>query len=648
MRSLGYEPIAEAAARAGVTEETIRTWIRNGDVEGLEVAGALWIEKASLDPKIPSRPKPEPAAEEPGGPVTASPDKTEPPPTPKPERPTEPSPAKSELPPDASWVAAEKQAAEKSAEKSTPPKLSGPIKGELIDPGIRNVTTKRDHVGARIGPHIINRDWFLGITPSFGFHLDDLKLAFQAPLNVLVHRGGTESLENGGLRDEDWDEAADFARVIRYISYGNKEDRLFLSIDSFSPSTIGHGELMRFYQGNIDVDRSMTGASFDAYNDYGGFQLKLNDVTFENQIVGALAFLKPLGFLDEAIPKSLSLGVEYVADFNAPQCVRKSANDPACVAGSGHRAGPDPFTGRSRDDTFVRTDPELGRPLVDVTSVQAIGFSGEMRVQSGERSNTKAYLTFHQFFGEGNGAAGGLIARFTTGKETFTTFRLRGEYRTFTDGYLPSYFDALYEVTKYQFVQSSSPYQVTPTKYQAVFGDPDHGFAEPSEERKHGFRFEGALAFYDDEETKRAAFGLGLEDSTGADDTNFYAHLELPIAPGIEGFGTFIAQNAADFGDVFGRGLEGSVILAGARIQLLPILFAHVTYSHNFQIVRGAGHELHLGNERIVNESGSASRYFGSDRIFENVESLFIELELGYEWREKDEDEAEGGKTDAK
>ncbi|MBI3179435.1 MAG: hypothetical protein HYZ27_07215, partial [Deltaproteobacteria bacterium] len=58
----------------------------------------------------------------------------------------------------------------------------------------------------------------------------------------------------------------------------------------------------------------------------------------------------------------------------------------------------------------------------------------------------------------------------------------------------------------------------------------------------------------------------------------------------------------------------------------------------NFQIVRGAGHELHLGNERIVNEAGSASRYFGSDRIFENVESLFIELEVGYEWRDNDKE----------
>jgi hypothetical protein len=216
-------------------------------------------------------------------------------------------------------------------------------------------------------------------------------------------------------------------------------------------------------------------------------------------------------------------------------------------------------------------------------------------------------------------------------------FRLRAEYRTFDADFAPNYFDTLYEVTKYQFSRARPTAQTTPTKYQAVFGDPEHGYALTDDSRRHGFRLEGSWAwFHESRGNKQLGFGFGLSDSTAGDDTDLYLHAEIPIVRYLQLFGTLLRINADGVGDLFSGDLENLVVLSGLRLQILPILFINAHYSRAFQIIRGPGRELHLGNETIVDERGRPSPYFVADRIFENVQTLFVELELGLELKGDD------------
>ena len=185
----------------------------------------------------------------------------------------------------------------------------------------------------------------------------------------------------------------DYARVIRFFTIGRKEDNLYFTVNSLRPATIGYGELLKQYQGNIDVDRSMTGLIFDAYNNYAGFQFQANDITTVNRIIGGLVFLKPLSFFtDNSIADSLSLGAEYVGDFAAPRCIRTLEN-PAhadeCVQGSGNAAGFDPYTGANLNHTFARSDADTGRFDANTTNAHAAGFSGEL----GRSTRTSATST---------------------------------------------------------------------------------------------------------------------------------------------------------------------------------------------------------------------------------------------------------------
>ena len=100
-------------------------------------------------------------------------------------------------------------------------------------------------------------------------------------------------------------------------------------------------------------------------------------------------------------------------------------------------------------------------------------------------------------------------------------------------------------------------------------------------------------------------------------------------------FGTFIRVNGDGLGDIFSSSSDNMVILSGLRLQVLPFLFVNAHYSRSFQIIRSPGQEFHLGNSLVVDDSGRPSPFFTSDRIFENVQTLFIEVEIGLEFKER-------------
>ncbi len=515
------------------------------------------------------------------------------------------------------------------------------IKGNLIYPGTRRLLSRFDHIGISVGPYVIENDFFIGVAPGMAWYFDSgLALSLHLPIKLLTVEGG--SLDFGGLRirRQDWDEIADIAKVIRFITYGRKESNIYFTINTMRPTTIGHGMIVNRYQGDIDVDRSLTGLEFDAYNRYGGFELHANDVTFANRIIGGLVFVKPLSLFGDSIyAEGLSLGIEAAADLRAPKCVRFSAASDQCVRGAGHQAGFDPFTGDTLDNTFVRTDPDTGRFAVDETTVQAVGVSVEAKIYKDERNiDLKLYGTWHRFLNEGggDGYSGGLLARLNAGTEWISAFRIRGEYQTYTDGFLPDYFDSLYEIQKYAYMFRSREFQITPTKYQAVFGDPENGFPRTELGRRQGYNVEASWSlFYKKRSAKQIAVGFGLQDSTGPDDTNVYVHVEAPFLGIVQVFATYMRNNVDGLDTVINSNAlrtQNTILLSGLRLQVLPFLFINAHYSRSFRVVASPGSEYHLGNENIVDRNGQVSPYFKPDRLFENVQTLYAEVEIGWEF----------------
>ena len=519
------------------------------------------------------------------------------------------------------------------------------IKGHLVHPGTREYLSRFDHFGIRMGPAIIDNDFYAMVDPGIAMYTEGFAFALHVPLRLLAVDGkniGAAQASFGGMkiRREDWDEVPDFARLIRFATIGRKEEKFYLTINTMRPATIGHGMLMSGYQGNIDVDRSVTGVIFDAYNDYGGWQFQLNDITLTNKVIGGLLFVKPLSlFTDDINAKSLSLGLEYITDMNAPKCVLIDEASEQCVQGNNHGAGFDPYTGARLDDTFVRSDSDTGRPLVKTTQVEALGTSIEYKfLKVGREIDYKVYTTFHTFLNEGGGSgmAVGALGRLNFGDEWIHALRLRSEYRNYGDGFIPNYFDSLYEVSKFSYTPKQRYHQVTPTKYQGIFGDDENGFVREEGERAHGFNVEAQWGiFRNNRRNKKIAVGVGLSDSTRPDDSNFYLHFEFPWLGFFQFFGTYMRTGAESMASLFGSDMfthQDTILLAGSRLQLLPVLFLNAHYSRSFRTTRGPGREYHLGTEAVQDSTGNYSTDYSVDVLFENVPTVFVELEFGWEF----------------
>ena len=481
------------------------------------------------------------------------------------------------------------------------------IKGHLIHTGRRQQLSRYDHIGVRVGPSFLGDELYLNIDPGFAFYFDTWAMSVHAPLKL----GPVRHEEKGfSIRSEEWDELADYAKVIRFLTIGRKEDRFYFTINSLRPSTLGHGQLINKYQGNVDLNRSLTGLTFDAYTDHGGFQLFLNDITFQNRIVGALAFLKPLSVVSDAtMAKSLSIGFEYAADFHAPQCLLAQEDGP-CI---------EPGTSAPEIDRNAQ-----GLPFTQTTTVQAAGLSFEMKVwRQGEKIDLKLFGTYHRFLeDEGDGAAAGLLARLTFGQPWMHALRIRAEYRTHEDGFSPSYFDSLYEISKYRDFGARDG-TVAQTKYQRVFENTE------SFGQRHGYNIETSWGlFKGSRSNKKVALGVGLSDTNGPNDSRFYAHLELPWLELVQVFGTYMRLNEDSLSDLFTdiMDADNAILIAGIRLKLLPILFINAHVSKSFQSL-----DTDDGNLEIALNDGEAPSSSGY-RVFENIPTFYIEAELGWEF----------------
>jgi len=205
---------------------------------------------------------------------------------------------------------------------------------------------------------------------------------------------------------------------------------------------------------------------------------------------------------------------------------------------------------------------------------------------------------------------------------------------------MPSYFDPIYEIQKYQFPALTNNAQVKPTKYQAIFGDPENGFERPDLDLRHGYHLNFTHGLFKNKRSaKQIAWGFGIQDATGPKDAKFYMHVEFPYLGWLQLFCTYMRNNEDSLWDIFSGDFftgENSLFLSGFRLRILPVMFINAHYSRSFAVVSTAGSEYHLGTNNILDYRGQPSPYFEPEKLFENVQTLFIELEFGWEFSDDD------------
>jgi hypothetical protein len=447
---------------------------------------------------------------------------------------------------------------------------SGFIKGELsMYLGSDRLVVKNNRVGVSAGLDRFESAFYLLVEPMVDLRFFDGKLGFGlgVPLRFeLVNlatnpaTGSPFLTQNlGRLRLEDYDQVHDFGRVIKYVTWGRKEDPLYISAGQRYASSIGHGAIMRRYAPNIDIDYPRASAQVDAYNEYAGFELFTNDLLEWNTLAG-LAFVKPLAFFNKEnlLTKSFSVGVTGATDWRAPYTIRTDAA------------------------TGLRQVDASGRLLANERPAVLVGIDAEVKVVKTRHVDLKPYVDYSHLLGGDGGFTAGILGRFNVGTEIVNAFRLVGEFRVLGNRYLPSYFDTFYEIERFIFASEEtpgSPVRTALTRQQFLL---ERGLGQ-----RLGYYLEASWGI-----PGKVGLTLAAEGVSNAPNTNLIAHLEVPVLDFFQVFGSYYKRGITSPAAIFriDPQLQDTIFYAGARLKILPFLFvngrAYQTFRRNAELRR--------------------------------------------------------------
>ncbi len=439
------------------------------------------------------------------------------------------------------------------------------IEGELANVGAIGLVPWENQIGIVAGIERIGTTYFAAFTPQINYNTEvaeqPLDMSFGVPvrLQLLDPRPPTSGDSRGWshfgrIRKQDWDEVSDFAQIIRNITFGGKEGHFYFDVNAFKSSSLGHGTLLKRYNPNLNLNSRQVSAELDAFGDYGGGELYVNNITGPS-LIGGLVFAKPLSLVDRDsyVMRSFSIGATAAADIDAPLRNRLDYDD--------------------LDDQGSRTsqlaiDQKNFRPLFKATKVVAYGFDAEVKLVDTKTTDWKTYLDYSMLasglptddpkaLNEGDiptkyvhsgGLTWGNLVRLNLGDDPVHALRLRAEVRRYDPNYLPSYFDVMYEIQRLQYRltrptgngPAAQQQLVNGTKLQQVLG------RDPTGAKVLGLYFEASWKI-----AELFALAVGMETNDSTPDNNLFLHVELPRYKNFQALATLHRRSATHAGDLF-------------------------------------------------------------------------------------------------
>lgn len=468
------------------------------------------------------------------------------------------------------------------------------MRGELTNLlGSDRLVVADSRFGLRVGYARLDNASYLSVSPELDLHFgDDVALGLGVPLHVRAYADGFYDTHQIKFRQHDYDRPSDYARVLRFLTVGRKEEPFYLNVSQLFAASIGHGALVRRYSGNIDTNVTRVGAQLAAYGRYGGFEAFTGDIVQPQHVLAGRAFAKPLGWLTGPEGDTLgwtSLGVSTAMDLAAPYTLERGPNGYPSVGDSD--VCPQPGV--------ASCDP--GEPIVRETRrAQVVGLDLETKVVNTEGAELKPYLDYSRLLAianptgpgahasGGGGLSAGMVGRFQSAGEAPHAFRFVIEGRYFDGNYLPGYFDTFYEVQKYQYITGKADTAYEP-KLRTVLGrDGTHKRAGYSVEAAYQYNNGLALmaAFEDSIHVAGPAsicYGCtGTQAAVGS--RNLTLHIEYPAYSWLQFFGSFYRRSfdgvALDTARPLG---DNTLVYAAARIHTLWIFFLNARVYRSWQ-----------------------------------------------------------------
>lgn len=238
------------------------------------------------------------------------------------------------------------------------------------------------------------------------------------------------------LRSVDFDEGYDYLRLIRYLRYGHKGEDVYARLGVLDYARLGHGSIMYLYNNSPVYDERRLGSEVDLNFGNFGFETVYSDFA-RSGVIGARGHVMPLQYTDLAeIPVlgKLELGATYAVD------TRKDSRDTSVQFISNPVPGGIPIAKKMENGALSIIGFDLGLPII----------------RTGVVSST-LYFDYAKIVDFGSGTSLGLELNFNG--LGLVNIASRFERRWQGDRYIPAYFDAFYEVERYNLYNPQTPLQ---------------------------------------------------------------------------------------------------------------------------------------------------------------------------------------------
>ena len=384
------------------------------------------------------------------------------------------------------------------------------------------------------------------LSPEFNF--DDWGIGFRFQLFLDV--------DTFTIPETEFDEFSDFTKIVKYIRYGKKaESNIYFRIGGLAGKTasIGHSTIVDHYYSEIDFDSRKIGLQFDWDEKIWGFETIVNSFTDWN-VLGVRTYVRPFANNKSKLGRGLTIGVTYAGDFDAPESITKNEFGIAIID----------------EEKNLQYKP---------SSVNIIGIDIEMPVVKTNLMQIVPYFDFVQIFEFSHGFFAGLRSTFeipVLGDILPIEFKL--EWQELSSGFLPTYFNAFYEIERYNYPKTNSP--TTKLKNLETADDTSGWLGSFQWGIKNLFWMRGSFSYYDNDVNRQKGF-LILEAAT-EDYFNFNV--------------MFIQRGIEDVDEMF-KGSEKSVISAsfGYPFKLAngQLIFG-MTFERTWRLNQSTGHYVSI------------------------------------------------------
>ena len=272
---------------------------------------------------------------------------------------------------------------------------------------------------------LIDADFYAGADAFANYRREGFKLGGHLPLRLMLT--GSDGVR---LRRQDWDETSDFTRVLRYLDWAPNAD-FHLRLGEPTGVTLGHGAIVDHYYNATDLDHYKTALRVGWQNAQWGLEVFSNDLMLW-EIFAARGHFRPLGDT-KSWARDLQIGLTFSEDRQAPR-------------------------GISAEIDATR------QPVVPRAPLYLYGVDADIPLW---RGSERQLLLYTDLVAMHHGAVFAETTTLTTGGwhngirlhipkvAEETDLSLRAEAVWMGNGYLPGFFNSLYEVERFQ-VQAAS------------------------------------------------------------------------------------------------------------------------------------------------------------------------------------------------